>query len=955
MSLVESAIQGGRCSLAISGDLLRDENVMLALKERGSLSPMALSGPPVAPVVAVGPAGVARASGNHGVLVIVEPGEADTGGLQKLAELVRQGGGKPTVCVVGQRYNQLQMMSLFRGLKLEHIKERGKTWVAGLPLPQADEASAAVASAADAEAKAAKKQADAGPRFVFVGREDEVAELTGLLGQGGPIVVSGPTGVGKTAILEHAIEAARLTRLPDLALGRGVGADALFARIAAVARAGGADGLYEVLKRPHTPIEAVEEALRSLQAAAGTEGQVMVVEGLHLAAGREGDFFRKSRLELLCEALLTQTYPLRLVFTSLVQPVFYREGRDAPLRRLRVEGVKGRFYYDIFQAMGAPEFPRDRFGPMSEKLHGHALAIRTAAVAIRHAPALVDNEKFFRMEDISDVEEVKKQLEKRIERLPDAQRDLLGRISHLRYPVDATLLSDIGVSRKDRMYLVAEGLLDMVGTEQNKRYQVHTLVRSALPTRASSDFETFEEIGKRLAQLANAMDGATDGVAKLALQQEANRCFIEARRFNLLIELDVPDYDGIAESCLGLIRSKTPRFDMAAQRIAELLRRDPGNADAHLLRLELLRRQDSKNDAAQQAVQEALDQAPVPEVYHEAVAFFLARNARNKAIKVLEGAVEALPEISRLRTRLASLLLRQGRRPEAIDHLKRAMDQDPMLPDAYGLLGMARREEGADSLEEAENLLREAVRLAPHDVVQTSRLVWLLLDIARGVPERAAVVRAEVRTLLDNLLLHDKKSWEAHLLYAVALREEGAENLDRARWFLKQARRLAPPKGGPTGRFDVEEALQELAEGKLDEAETRLRRLEKKDPSNHRVFSALAHVLEQRGQLFAAHAELVRAADRTAPTSLDRQAYDVELARLRALIEASAGVMMPAAAEPAPEPSGDGEVAAEAVAEDAGETEAPSAFEDVEPEQAEEASGEEAPSEEAPSDPSWDV
>ena len=38
-----------------------------------------------------------------------------------------------------------------------------------------------------------------------------------------------------------------------------------------------------------------------------------------------------------------------------------------------------------------------------------------------------------------------------------------------------------------------------------------------------------------------------------------------------------------------------------------------------------------------------------------------------------------------------------------------------MLPDAYGLLGMARRAEGAASLETAESLFREAVRLAPND------------------------------------------------------------------------------------------------------------------------------------------------------------------------------------------------------------------------------------------------
>jgi tetratricopeptide (TPR) repeat protein len=378
--------------------------------------------------------------------------------------------------------------------------------------------------------------------------------------------------------------------------------------------------------------------------------------------------------------------------------------------------------------------------------------------------------------------------------------------------------------------------------------------------------------------------------------------FVEARMHRDVVATEVIDQDAAVEATIGLIRSKAPRPDMAAARLAEILKADPSNADAHLLKIELLRRLDAKGDALPVAIDEALAAAPVPELFHEAVGFHLARNARNKAIKVLETAVETFPDQSRLRTRLAALLLRAGRRPEAMDHLRQAMDLDPMLPDAYGLLGMARREEGAERLDEAETLLREAVRLAPGDVVQTSRLVWLLLDIAKGVPERAEAARAEVKELLDALLQSDKRSWEGHLLYAVTLRESGGD-LDRAKWMLKQARKLAPPgKGGPLARFDVEEALLELSEGKAEAAEERLRRVSRKDPSNARVFAALAKALEARGQYVAAHAELHRAAERTAPGSLDRQAMDMDLARLRALIEAGAGVMAASVAPSAAAP-----------------------------------------------------
>ena len=39
------------------------------------------------------------------------------------------------------------------------------------------------------------------PRFVFVGREEEQAALQALLAEPGPIVVSGPAGIGKTQLV----------------------------------------------------------------------------------------------------------------------------------------------------------------------------------------------------------------------------------------------------------------------------------------------------------------------------------------------------------------------------------------------------------------------------------------------------------------------------------------------------------------------------------------------------------------------------------------------------------------------------------------------------------------------------------------------------------------------------------------------------------------------------------
>src|SRR5690606_24070800 len=144
-------------------------------------------------------------------------------------------------------------------------------------------------------------------KFVFVGRDEERAALAEMLGAGGPIVVTGPRGVGKRSLVEHAVVDAGLERLPDLTLGRGTGFDTLTARLAASCAAGGSLKRPDALKGEHTPQQLVDVAVASLQEATGAEKQVMLIGILQVAAGRTGDFFRKSRLELLVEALLTAT------------------------------------------------------------------------------------------------------------------------------------------------------------------------------------------------------------------------------------------------------------------------------------------------------------------------------------------------------------------------------------------------------------------------------------------------------------------------------------------------------------------------------------------------------------------------------------------------------------------------------------------------------------------------
>lgn len=222
-----------------------------------------------------------------------------------------------------------------------------------------------------------------------------------------------------------------------------------------------------------------------------------------------------------------------------------------------------------------------------------------------------------------------------------------------------------------------------------------------------------------------------------------------------------------------------------------------------------------------------------------------------------------------------------------------------MLPDAYGLLGQARREEG--DVAGAEALLREAVRLAPEDPVQTARLADLLMAIARVDHERQRALQEEVRELLDAVVKGDRKAPEVYVLLATLAREQQGD-ADRAAWLLKRARKQSERGADRSDAIAIEEALVDMAQGRVQEAEAALRKLTSRDPTNHRAFAALGHVLEAMDLYVPAHAEYLRAKERAPKNSLDAQAYDMHIQRVQAVIEAQAAGLY-ASSEPAEAPS----------------------------------------------------
>ena len=260
------------------------------------------------------------------------------------------------------------------------------------------------------------------------------------------------------------------------------------------------------------------------------------------------------------------------------------------MRRQPVAGVMGRFLHEIFGSYKAIEFPRDKFGPINDKIHGHPMAARTYALCTRvrqDGEKIVEDPKFLKMDALDHLDPLVKQIRKRLDKLEPKVREALAILGHISSDADGSFLADLKISRTERLELLAMGLLDMVGTLEQKRYRVHPLVRRQLSWREIHDFSTY----RKLHELFTARAQKASGALKVALLQDAHRCATNARAFRERPELGFPNDDALLDSVIAMRKAKEPRFDLIEQRLAEVLKTNRSNSDAWALKLEVMHQQ----------------------------------------------------------------------------------------------------------------------------------------------------------------------------------------------------------------------------------------------------------------------------------------------------------------------------------------------------------------------------
>jgi tetratricopeptide (TPR) repeat protein len=878
MNRVEVAIQEGRCVLVFGARVLQDPEALGELRRRSTVPAVVLGGDTPTPAVALSAEALAPAlTKDGGVIALIEADTADGPGLAALSALVAAAPHKPRLVVAARAFNPFLLPTPLRLLKFEHEKKRAKEFLFTLPIP----AMAPVAAAPVAEEP--KKKGGGAPRAAFVGREEELAALKGMLEKGGPVVVHGPQGVGKRWLVEQALAGVGAKRQPDFHVGWGSEADSLYARIAMAAELAGDSRLTEALKVPENrPAPQALAALAvSVLGTPGLAGSVLVVDRLEHHLRRDGTFHREGRFELLLRALLLAEGGASVVFLSTVRPRFYREGEGLSLGQLELAGLKGRELHEIFEAYRVEDFPREHFGDIQNRIHGHPLAARMFAIAVRDAEdreELLANKRFFQMESISDVEPIRRRIQKAVEGLAEDERHALGMLAHFRIPYTAADADLVQVDRKVRLALQARGLLDQLPDMAGERtWQVHPLVISVLGHRETSDFQLLEALGDHYLGRATR----ADGLQKLALAQEGNRLLFEAHRVRNRMRIPYPDNDPVLESVRGLIRSKKARPDLADQRLAEVLKQDPANTELQLMRAELRIGLKAPVEAIQEPYTAAQTLAPTPEAFHTEASWHQLKGAsgRGRAANALERGVAAFPENARLKRRLAGIYLDQNRLEDAVRVLREAMDLEPMMPDTYGLLGEIYLLQGPAHFDLAEAALGEARRLDPDNALHMARLGALIVE--RGGDDAERWKQAE--ELLAAAIAADAKNFLAHLyLGRLLLLRDG--DLERADWALKRAQKIDEKAALPY----VERARIAIRKQAWAEAAVQLEKAVRLEPACHDAFLVRGELAEAQGQLFAALPEYQRAVERSSKDSPARARYEEAVARVRALIESGA-------------------------------------------------------------------
>ena len=246
--------------------------------------------------------------------------------------------------------------------------------------------------------------------------------------------------------------------------------------------------------------------------------------------------------------------------------------------------------------------------------------------------------------------------------------------------------------------------------------------------------------------------------------------------------LSHPRYENRARYFIGMALEEKGNFQAACREYQLVGRASDQFIQARLRMAYLYFQMDNKARAAQ-ILNELQTLAPSQEeIYLTKSYFYEEDNQWEQAIHTLQTGLTKVEHPAEIHFRLAVLYERQHNRTDSIEQIKKVLELDPNNPDAQNFLGYTYAEKGIN-LDEAERLIREALRAKPNSGQIIDSLGWVLYkkgQYAKAVVEleRAHRLMPQDPTVAEHLgdaYLKQKRYQDALRIYRRAL---GMENAD---------------------------------------------------------------------------------------------------------------------------------------------------------------------------------
>ena len=704
MQRIQSAIAQSRCVFILGSQLVGSAaEAELSKKRLYAVSLTAETSEHVHPFSADS---LTPATQNQGVIVLVEPDFGEDH-LEELVTFITNQPQRPQIFIVAKFYNRFSMPMSMMSLKMTHVKQNALSFFRSIPKIE-------VQTAAEKRAKPAKTAV----AFKFIGRTEETAQLTAFLSTNGtPVCIKGVEGIGKRYLAEEVIGHHEWTRIPDLHINSYLNADALLGRLAQAFADVGNKALLQGLSGKKRI--SVMETLSLLQAGLQNESMAnhcFVISGIQSRLNNRKKFHTHGLLEMVLEVLWRTETSMKLIFLATQMPTSASDLRDVTLGGFSEDDIKS-----TLEMWQSPEASDEDVAQILARTKGHPIALRFLIVKSKAEGdyGLLSDEKFALMNSAKDFRQLRKLVQKLTNKLSKDEAVALKTIAVFNAPVQSQHLTEIGINRKMRTALLSAGILEQTPAQNNRRYYAHELVHNVYKTEDIFNYDTVEEIAEK--QMERSKDNSSkfnknnpNALLELTYLQEANALFWAARKRKRIWRTPLACTDAIVSSATELAGRKskgnTDFGHIADLQIKDGLHMAPNHPELLFLEAKRALHNKEKRKHVEQIFAERRTRAMMPKFFLEESKMLTGRQPE-KALKVLQEALEHFGHIEDLWFKLANLLNSQGHAQAALQTVDKAIELHPTSPTYHSLRGDLLSRMGAEHFEAASAALAKASEL----------------------------------------------------------------------------------------------------------------------------------------------------------------------------------------------------------------------------------------------------